>query len=79
MSEQPKCDNCDECGSKKTYAHQVSMPLNGKVYCIDWCIHRIVASLNASGVHTTASCCGHGTTDGRIDLEDGRILIIKQP
>jgi hypothetical protein len=53
------------------------MPLNGKLRCIDWCIHQIVAALNAGGVRTTACCCGHGKNDGRIDLEDGRILIIK--
>ena len=73
------CDKCDECGGVKTYANQVSMPLRGKVHCIDWCIHRIVASLNAGGVYTTACCCGHGTQDGRIDLEDGRILTITTP
>ena len=36
------------------------MPINGKVQCIDHCIHRVVAALNAGGVRTIASCCGHG-------------------
>lgn len=27
---------------------------------------------------TVACCCGHNSQDGQIDLEDGRILIIKQ-
>ena len=31
-------------------------PLNGKVQCIDYCIHQIVAALNAGGVWTTCSC-----------------------
>ena len=26
-----------------------------------------------------ASCCGHGKTDGRIDLVDGRVLMIVPP
>ena len=53
------------------------MPINGKVQCIDWCIHRIVAALNAGGVRTVASCCGHDKMDGNIILEDGRVLIIR--
>ena len=65
------CQYCDEPGGVKTYENQVSMPLNGKVRCIQYCIHRIVAALNAGGVYTTASCCGHGALVGRIDLEDG--------
>lgn len=52
------------------------MPLNGKVVCIDHCIHQIVAALNAGGVETVACCCGHGELDGRIDLADGRVLVI---
>jgi len=35
-----------------------------------------VAALNAGGVRIEASCCGHGKTNDRIDLEDGRILLI---
>lgn len=73
------CDRCDECGGAKTYANQALMPLNGKVRCIDWCIHHIVAALNAGGVATKWSCCGHGTQDGQIALEDGRVLIVKRP
>jgi hypothetical protein len=53
------------------------MAINGKVFCIDWCIHHIVAALNAGGVETFGSCCGHGVQDGRIDLADGRVLVIK--
>ena len=71
------CDRCDKCGGAKTYANQAVLPLNGKAVGVDWCIHHIVAALNAAGVCTVACCCGHGVQDGRIDLEDGRILIIK--
>ena len=54
------------------------MPLNGKVQCIDHCIHQIVAALNAGGVRTKASCCGHGQAKGIISLEDGRVLVIQK-
>lgn len=70
------CPHCDVPGGVKTYSHQATLPINGKAVCIDWCIHHIVAALNAGGVTTIASCCGHGTQRGRIDLEDGRILYI---
>ena len=71
-----ECRYCDGPGGPKTYENQVSMPIEGRVECIDFCIHRIVAGLNAGGVGTTSSCCGHGGLPGRIDLEDGRILAI---
>jgi hypothetical protein len=72
------CSHCDgQCGSAATYAGQACLPLNGRVRSIDWCIHHIVAALNAAGIETVASCCGHMKTDGRIDLADGRTLVIK--
>ena len=70
------CRHCDEPGGKVTYENQVCMPLNGRVQCIDHCIHQIVAALNAGGIRTVASCCGHEKLVGRIDLMDGRILAI---
>ena len=57
-------------------AGQVCMPINSRVICIDYCIHHLVAALNAGGVRTVASCCGHGIAPGRIDLEDGRLITI---
>ncbi len=71
------CDKCDSCGGPKTYENQALLPINGKVRCIDWCIHHIVAALNAGGVDTASCCCGHGITHGRIDLADGRVLEIR--
>jgi hypothetical protein len=71
------CSHCGPCGSAETYEGQATMPIGGRVVCVDWCIHHIVAALNAGGVTTTACCCGHGDQDGRIDLADGRILVIK--
>lgn len=72
------CQHCDGPGGQKTYAHQACLPLNGRVVCIDWCIHQIVAALNAGGVETVGSCCGHGQLPGRIDLKDGRVLRIEK-
>ncbi len=54
------------------------MPINGRVQCIDHCIHQIVAALNAGGVRTVASCCGHEEMKGNIVLEDGRVLLIQE-
>jgi len=48
------------------------------VWC-DPCIADIIAALNAGGVSTIASCCGHGEQQGRISLSDGRELIIASP
>jgi hypothetical protein len=74
------CDRCDTFGGEKTFANQACVPLSGRVVCIDWCIHHIVAALNAGGVQTVASCCGHGRIPGRVDLADGRVLsITKEP
>jgi hypothetical protein len=71
-----KCVKCDGFGGEVTFLNQVCMPINGKVQAIDWCIHPLVAALNAAGLDTIASCCGHGLMDGRIDLFDGRVLTI---
>jgi hypothetical protein len=43
---------------------------------IDRCIAPIVAALNAGGVLTASSCCGHGKACGEILLHDGRRLVI---
>lgn len=46
---------------------------------IDACIAPIVRALNAGGIVTRQSCCGHCTAPGRIDLADGRTLTIEAP
>lgn len=66
-----------ECCDVGTYECTVPMPINGRIRGIDFCISDIVAALNAAGVTTVASCCGHGERDGIISLEDGRELVIK--
>lgn len=68
-----KSDQCCEVG---TYEHQVLMPINGKVQCIDFCLSHIVAALNAANVTTVNSCCGHGKTKPSIILEDDRYLVV---
>lgn len=70
------CARCDTPGSLFTYANQVVLPIKGRVTAIDWCIHKIVAALNAGNIVTTASCCGHRNIPGNIILEDGRVLAI---
>lgn len=62
----------DSCGGVKTFAEQVPMPIGRHVEYIDGCISHIVAALNAGGIRTVASCCGHGGLIGNIVLEDGR-------
>lgn len=70
----PKPDACTPVGE---YRCQTPMPLGGRMQCIDYCIADIVAALNAAGIETVASCCGHGD-EGKasIVLSDGRELRI---
>lgn len=72
------CAHCDTFGGVVTYANQACLPLDGRIVAVDWCIHHIVAALNAGGVKTVACCCGHGQIPGRIDLADGRVLTISK-
>ena len=65
------CDFCDHPGGEKTAENQVCIPINRRVRAIDYCIHPIIAALNAGGVPTIASCCGHKERLGMIMLEDG--------
>ena len=48
-----------------------------KAVKIDRCIAPIVKALQKGGIDMRASCCGHEKTDGRIELQDGRVLMIK--
>ncbi len=48
-----------------------------KMAQIDACIAPIVKALQEGGIDMRGSCCGHGEVDGTINLQDGRILIIK--
>lgn len=66
------------CGDSGQYTDVVVLPLNGRCRTIDRCIHHIVSALNAAGIETTMSCCGHGKMPGSINLADGRVLVIGQ-
>ena len=69
-----KPDRCCPIGS---YDCQIPIPISGKVHGIDYCIADIVAALNAAGITTVASCCGHGNDNiSVISLDDGRELRI---
>ena len=63
-----------KCCDMGTYECQIPMPIKGRRVDIDFCIADIVAALNAAGIITVASCCGHGKMPGNIALEDGREL-----
>ncbi len=43
---------------------------------IDSCIAVLVEALNRHGLLTLSSCCGHGHGPGKIELQDGRILLV---
>jgi len=43
---------------------------------VDQCLADLVSTLNNSGFHTIACCCGHGVRPGNIALHAGRELII---
>lgn len=45
------------------------------IWC-DPCLASLVGALNAAGVATVASCCGHGRRPGNIALADGRELVV---
>lgn len=49
-----------------------------KIVSIDKCISMIVRALNAFGIMTDSSCCGHGKERGHILLQDGRMLWIEK-
>ena len=52
------------------------MPLGGRVQCIDFCIHHIVAARMLAGSVPWLAAAGTRRCPGRIDLEDGRTLAI---
>jgi hypothetical protein len=44
---------------------------------IDACIADLVEAMESAGLFMRSSCCGHGTQDGRIELQDGRVLVLE--
>ncbi len=43
---------------------------------VDHCLAPLVRALNAGGIPTAMSCCGHGEGGGFVLLADGRLLAI---
>ena len=78
-------DKCRHCGREPVIL-RVQMPSElsytgeprSADKAIDACIAPIVAALNAAGIYTASSCCGHGW-HGDIRLHDGRVLVVKRP
>jgi hypothetical protein len=64
------------CKHGDTVTVNVIRPRYGNRAGVDRCIAPIVESLNAAGVQTIASCCGHGHRPGWIALADGRQVLI---
>lgn len=65
-----------KCCPVGTYYCTIPMPIRNRVQGIDFCIANIVSALNAGGVETLASCCGHEVMPGHVMLEDGRVIIV---
>ena len=43
---------------------------------IDSCIATLIAALQTAGIDMRGSCCGHEKSEGVIQLQDGRALLI---
>lgn len=43
---------------------------------VDACLAPMIQALNDAGIYTTNCCCGHGKSNGKIYLHDGRVLEI---
>lgn len=57
------------CCRVGSFDHQIPMAIGGRVHGIDACVADVVAALNAAGLTTAASCCGHDQAAGRISTE----------
>ena len=76
---------CPHCSQKPVIMLLPTKDLTGKgikfkaELPIDFCIADIVRSLNAKGIETRVSCCGHAAGNlGSIELMDGRELLVKR-
>ena len=65
--------DCDhDCSTRREAAMVTVAP---GIWC-DPCIVPLVSALNAAGLKTIASCCGHGRRPTQIILADGREIIV---
>lgn len=67
----------DFCTEFNQEVCKVPTLINGVEKELDFCIEDIVMALNAGGIKTISSCCGHTLSTGTIFLEDGRELMVK--
>ena len=58
------------------WGNTTAVIIGGRLREIDSCIAPLVAALNAGGIPTVASCCGHGHQTGNVALADGRYLVV---
>lgn len=65
-----------KCCKIGTHECQVRTWSDSQEIAVDRCIVDIVDAMNASGIKTVASCCGHGEIDADVSLADGRVLKI---
>lgn len=49
---------------------------HGRMRAVDPCLVSLVQALNAAGLATVASCCGHGYRPANVILADGREVFI---
>lgn len=49
--------------------------IDAATWC-DPCIEPLVRALNAAGLRTIASCCGHGTHPTSVVLDDDRFVVV---
>lgn len=68
---------CEYAPDREAAMTVVERDAGGKatVWC-DPCIEPFLRALNAAGLRTLASCCGHGTHASTIALADGKWLAI---
>lgn len=64
------------------HSNTVKVKIGDREIPVDRCMSQIVWALNAGGVDTSMSCCGHGEHDGFILLhheDEYRLLIVCPP
>lgn len=76
---------CPFCGNKQELLRlpiTSDLSRDGKRYYkkvpVDFCIAGLVKELNAAGIETKSSCCGHGKIGGFVLLLDGTEIKIRQ-
>lgn len=69
-------DGTQECCDVGSYVHSVPIQTPEKTIYSDRCIAPIVEALNAAGIKTEASCCGHGEIAPTVILSDDTWMVL---